>query len=134
MPANISTNASDLLAEIFRLLGQPIRIQILLTIGDQEVCVCHLEAVLGHRQAVISQHLMVLRKTGLVTARRNGRFNYYRLARPSLLGSILQISAQTGLPVEELISLGHKTVAGCHCPRCNPGLDPDLACKKISLV
>ncbi|MHC1785105.1 MAG: ArsR/SmtB family transcription factor [Anaerolineaceae bacterium] len=129
MPANISSTPSETLAEIFRLLGQPIRIQILLTIGDQEVCVCHLEAVLALRQAVISQHLMVLRKSGLVAARRNGRFNYYRLVHPSLLDSILQISAQAGLPVEELISLGQKTVAGCHCPRCNPAQNTSHACR-----
>lgn len=125
----MSSHPSNALAEIFRLLGQPIRNQILLTIGDQEVCVCHLEAVLEYRQAVISQHLMVLRKAGLVAARRNGRFNYYRLVRPSLLVSILQVSAQAGLPVDELVSLGAKTVAGCHCPRCNPGQEPALACR-----
>jgi ArsR family transcriptional regulator len=129
MPANISTNPSDTLAEIFRLLGQPVRIQILLTIGDQEVCVCHIEAVLGYRQAVISQHLMVLRKAGLVAARRYGRFNYYRLVRPSLLDSILEVSAGAGLPVDELSALGLKTVAGCHCPRCNPAQEPSAACR-----
>jgi DNA-binding transcriptional ArsR family regulator len=126
---NMSSPPTSALADLFHLLGQPIRIHILLTIGEEEVCVCHLEAVLSNRQAVISQHLMVLRKARLVTARRNGRFNYYRLTQPSLLDSILQVSTRAGLPVDELIALGSITVEGCHCPRCNPDLNPALVCR-----
>ena len=76
---------SENLAELFQLIGQPTRIQILLAIGDSETCVCHLEAVTGLRQAVISQHLMLLRKAGLVTPNRAGRNIFYRLDNPALL-------------------------------------------------
>ena len=67
------------------LIGQPARIQILLIIGAQEACVCHLEAVLGMRQAGISQHLMALRKAGLVTAQRDGRNIFYHLTHPEVV-------------------------------------------------
>lgn len=60
----ISTHPEEQISKLLSLIGQPARIQILLIIGAQEACVCHLEAVLGMRQASISQHLMVLRKTG----------------------------------------------------------------------
>lgn len=56
------------IADLFRLLGQPVRLRILLAIGTGEACVCHLEAHLGLRQALISQYLMVLRDAGLATA------------------------------------------------------------------
>lgn len=133
MPVNISTNDTTSLAEIFRLLGQPTRIQILLTIAGDHACVCHIEAVLHIRQAVISQHLMVLREAGLVTSHRDGRNIFYRLANPQLLDAIYQVAAIAGLSSRELANLSKKPVAGCPCPGCNPGQDPELSCSKISI-
>ncbi len=131
---NILSNESSALAEIFRLLGQPIRIQILLIIGREEACVCHIEALLNIRQATISQHLMVLRDAGLVSTNRDGRNIFYRLATPELFDIIYQVAAATGIATGELARLDIKPVPGCPCPRCNPEMDPGLTCKKIRLV
>ena len=45
------------LASLFRTMGQAARLRIILAIGEGEACVCHLEAILGYRQAYISQQL-----------------------------------------------------------------------------
>ncbi len=131
MPVNISSEASEALAEAFRLLGQPVRIQILLTIANQEACVCHIEAALGIRQAAISQHLMVLREADLVAANRDGRNIFYRLARPGLFEAICQVAAVAGIPADDLAQFSRRPLPDCPCPRCNPGVDPQLTCKKI---
>jgi DNA-binding transcriptional ArsR family regulator len=131
MPVNISSEASVSLAEAFRLLGQPVRIQILLTIASQEACVCHIEAALGIRQAAISQHLMVLRDAGLVEANRDGRNIFYRLAKPGLFEAICQVATVAGVSVEDLAQFSRRPLSDCPCPRCNPGMDPQLTCKKI---
>ncbi|HEX7393878.1 MAG TPA: metalloregulator ArsR/SmtB family transcription factor [Anaerolineaceae bacterium] len=131
---NILSNESSALAEIFRLLGQPIRIQILLIFGREEACVCHIEALLNIRQATISQHLMVLRDAGLVSTNRDGRNIFYRLATPELFDIIYQVAAATGIATGELALLAIKPAPGCPCPRCNPEMDPELTCKKIRLV
>lgn len=131
---NILSNESSALAEVFRLLGQPIRIQILLIIGREEACVCHIEALLNIRQATISQHLMVLRDAGLVSTNRDGRNIFYRLATPELFDIIYQVAAATGIATGELARLAIKPAPGCPCPRCNPEMDPELTCKKIRLV
>jgi len=73
------------ISKLFRVLGQPSHLDILLAIGTGEACVCHLEAATGWRQAYISQHLMALRSDGLVTSRRDGRNIYYRLKDQSIL-------------------------------------------------
>lgn len=83
MIAAISPEES--LSNIFSLLAQPARLQILLVIGNGEACVCHLKAVLGQRQPYISQQLMVLREAGLVIGVREGRNIFYRLADPAVL-------------------------------------------------
>jgi DNA-binding transcriptional ArsR family regulator len=131
MPVNISMQESESLAEAFRLLGQPVRIQILLTIAREEACVCHIEAALGLRQAAISQHLMVLRDAGLVAANRDGRNIFYRLAKPGLFEAICQMAAVAGVPADDLAHFSRRPLAGCPCPRCNPDLDPQLICQKI---
>ena len=133
MPANISSEVSVSLAEVFRQLGQPVRIQILLTIASQEACVCHIEAALGIRQAAISQHLMVLRDAGLVAANRDGRNIYYRLAKPGLFEAICQVAAIAGVSAVDLAQFSRRPLPNCPCPRCNPELDPQLTCQKIKV-
>lgn len=45
-----------------------------MAIGSSEACVCHLEAMPGYRQAVISQHLKALREAGVLGTRRGGKY------------------------------------------------------------
>jgi DNA-binding transcriptional ArsR family regulator len=127
----ISDHPEEQISKLLALIGQPARIQILLTIGDQEACVCHLEAALGMRQASISQHLMVLRKAGLVTSQRDGRNIFYRLVHPEVLEVLAQAARLTGSDPEILHSLAVRPIQNCPCPHCNPGIDPKLTCQNI---
>ena len=118
-------NSEETLAELFRLLSQPGRLQILLAIGEGEACVCHLEVALGQRQAYISQQMMALRDAGLVVPLRDGRNIYYRLATPRLLALIHQAAGLLNGP--ELPSLALSPLEGCTCPHCEEsrGLPPE---------
>jgi DNA-binding transcriptional ArsR family regulator len=133
MLTNISKESTLPIAELFRLLGQPVRLQVLMTIAEEEACVCHIEAVLHIRQAAISQHLMALRESGLVTAERDGRNIFYRLANPKILAAICEVASSAGVACVECSELAQKPVPGCPCPRCNPGQDPELSCGKIKM-
>ena len=119
------------ISKLLMLVGQPARIQILLTIGTQEACVCHLEAALGMRQASISQHLMALRKAGLVISQRDGRNIFYRLANPEAVQIIEQAARLVGISLETLQNFALRPVQNCPCPQCNPGMDPDLSCQNL---
>lgn len=132
MPANTTNfTLEDEISNFFQLLSQSIRIQILLVIGEEEACVCHLEAFLGHRQAVISQHLMVLRDAGLVMTRRDGRHIYYRLANPKLLSIIQQTACQIGIPPETFRVIHSKSVKKCPCPHCNSPISLDYSSNEV---
>ena len=109
--ANIS-NIDDL-ARLLQVIGQPARLQILLAIGEGETCVCHLEAMLGLRQAALSQHLMALREAGIVSDRRQGRYIHYRLCNPSLLALIRQAAEMQHVTLPELAPSPQ-----CCCPDC----------------
>ncbi len=91
-------------SELLRTIGQPIRLQILAEIGAEEACVCHLEARLGLRQALISQHLMALRKAEVLTTRRAGRYVYYRLADPRTL-DLIAMAMRIAVVSDEIPSL-----------------------------
>jgi len=133
---NISnqTIPEENVAEFFRILGQPMRVQILLTIGQGEACVCHLEAYLGLRQAAISQHLMVLRDAGLVITNRDGRNIFYRLAMPELLKVVHQAAKIIGILPGELERSTAQPVFPCSCPHCNPDKSEGLDCSHLSVV
>lgn len=112
-------NAFDAPARLFKVLGNPARLAILDVLRDGEQCVCHIEAMLGYRQAYISQHLMLLREAGLVADRRDGLNIFYRVADPGLLRLI-----DGALPGARRKSTGRAGVnrPACDCPKCQPAV------------
>ena len=114
------TNPSIQISELFKALSQPARVEILLAIGSGEACVCHLEARLKLRQAYISQHLMALRQAGILDARREGRFVYYRLANQQILDILSQAALAAGVPAEQVLTNTELPHSGCACPKCEP--------------
>ena len=68
------------LPSFFVSLSDPTRLRILNLLSEKEICVCHVVDVLGLMQPKVSRHLAYLRKTGLVTARRDGKWMHYRWA------------------------------------------------------
>jgi DNA-binding transcriptional ArsR family regulator len=114
------TSISELLVSI----SAPARLEILLVIGTGEACVCHLERRLGYRQAYISQHLMALRQAGLLDSRREGKYVFYRLAKPEIM-QLIQEAAQivaVSLPTIEAVDPRKQ----CACPHCAPEIITDL--------
>lgn len=64
---------------MFRAFSDPIRLRILHLVAESELCVCDLVEVLGLPQPTVSRHLSYLRKAGLVSAREERSWNFYRL-------------------------------------------------------
>jgi ArsR family transcriptional regulator, arsenate/arsenite/antimonite-responsive transcriptional repressor len=75
--------ASISLTTIFRALSDQTRLRILNLLRDGELCVCDLVDVLDVPQPTASRHLAYLRKSGLVLARKEGLWHYYRLTPSS---------------------------------------------------
>ncbi len=72
-------------AELVKVLDSKTRLQILLLLDDGERVVHELVDDLRKSQPLISQHLRVLRKAGLVTSSRQGREVVYSLAKPGVV-------------------------------------------------
>jgi ArsR family transcriptional regulator, arsenate/arsenite/antimonite-responsive transcriptional repressor len=67
-------------AKVFKTLSDETRLRILALLGQGELCVCDLMAILELPQSTVSRHLATLRHAGLVEDRRQGVWMYYRLA------------------------------------------------------
>jgi ArsR family transcriptional regulator, arsenate/arsenite/antimonite-responsive transcriptional repressor len=67
---------------LFRALADRTRLRLINLMTVDEICVCFFVTVLGTNQPKISRHLAYLRKAGIVSARRDGKWIHYSLAEP----------------------------------------------------
>ncbi|MGA2512733.1 MAG: metalloregulator ArsR/SmtB family transcription factor [Candidatus Limnocylindrales bacterium] len=72
-------------AAVARALADPKRLCVLHCLADGELSVRELSERVGCHVPNMSQHLAVLRNSGLVLTRREGNAIYYRLADPRVL-------------------------------------------------
>lgn len=66
-------------AEIFKALGHPARLAMVMELGKGERCVCELRDVVGSDMSTVSKHLSVLRTAGLVEHDKRGKQMFYSL-------------------------------------------------------
>ena len=71
--------AMDEVVSIARALADPARVRALLALRGGELCACQVIELLGLAPSTVSKHMSILRQAGLVEARKEGRWMYYRL-------------------------------------------------------
>lgn len=70
------------LEDLFAALADRTRLRLLNLMRDGEVCVCFFAETLGTNNPKISRHLSYLKRAGLVTGRRDGKWIHYSLQKP----------------------------------------------------
>lgn len=102
-------------ADFFKTLGHPARIRVLELLSEREYAVSEMVPEVGIEPANLSQQLSILRRAGLVTARREGLSVSYELtsprvadllatARAILTGVVAgQVETLEDLPVPDLV-------------------------------
>lgn len=105
-------NKHKINASKLKVMGHPIRLQILDMLRRGETCVCHIEHALNKRQAYISQQLMSLRDAGLVASRKDGLQVYYSLVDK-------QATELLCLLYGSLNNIGLEKLESCNCPACS---------------
>ncbi|MDF0376108.1 MULTISPECIES: ArsR/SmtB family transcription factor [Streptomyces] len=74
-------------ADVIRVLGDPLRMQVVTLLARETLCMSHLVEETGAKQTNLSNHMKVLREAGLVDTEPCGRFTYFKL-RPEVLASV----------------------------------------------
>jgi len=70
------------MVRLFAALADPTRLRLLNLMDGREVCVCYFVEILKQGQPKISRHLAYLRRAGIVSARREGKWMHYSMVRP----------------------------------------------------
>jgi ArsR family transcriptional regulator len=67
--------------QLFKALSDETRLSLVLLLREKgELCVCELTSILREAQPKISRHLALLRDSGLLIDRRDGKWIHYRLS------------------------------------------------------
>lgn len=69
----------ELITAGFHALSEPLRVQVLNLLQEQELCVCELRDRVEVSQSKLSFHLKTLKEAQLVRSRQEGRWVYYSL-------------------------------------------------------
>jgi ArsR family transcriptional regulator, arsenate/arsenite/antimonite-responsive transcriptional repressor len=77
MSVDVGSDAGALL----KLVGEPLRWEIVRRLAAEDLCTCHLASDLDAGQPLLSHHLRVLRQAGVVRTDKVGAFTYYVLDR-----------------------------------------------------
>jgi ArsR family transcriptional regulator len=104
------------LAGLFAALADTTRLRLLNLIAGHEVCVCYLVEILGQGQPKISRHLAYMRRSGVVAARRQGKWMHYRICMPADAASASILAATlAALEGDPLMQTDRAKLAHARC-------------------
>ena len=92
----------DLIAQRFRVLGEPMRIRLLDCLREGPATVRELQAATGGSQQNVSKHLGVLLAAGTVTRTKEGNFVRYEIADPAVFELCEHVCGGLRRQVEEI--------------------------------
>lgn len=93
----VSDQAVRDLAQVFKLMSDETRLRILLYLAQSgELHVTDLCTKLGQSQPAVSHHLALLRVSGLIESRREGKHNYYSVRADHFGEMLVEIFSATG--------------------------------------
>jgi ArsR family transcriptional regulator len=78
------------LVQVHKAIGHPARLRLLAVLRGGPLCVCQMTVVVRLAASTVSEHLSELRKAGLVTERKEGRWVEYRLSDSAVRDGILE--------------------------------------------
>ncbi len=105
LPHPLPAPLVELIAERFRVLGEPMRIRLLEALRDGEATVSDLQEATSASQQNVSKHLGVLLRAGVVGRRKQGNFSVYSIVDPVVFSLCEEVCGGMRREVEELSAL-----------------------------
>ena len=102
VPHPLPDPLTELIAQRFRVLGEPMRIKLLDALRDGEATVGELVDRLGASQQNVSKHLGVLHQAGIVTRTKEGTFVRYSIADSGVFDLCEQVCGGLRQQISEL--------------------------------
>ena len=102
VPHPLPEQLVDLIAQRFRVLGEPMRIKLLDRLRDGDATVQELQEATGGSQQNVSKHLGVLLGAGLVSRSKDGNFARYTIADAGVFDLCEQVCGGLRRQLDEL--------------------------------
>ena len=102
LPRPLPDPLVELVAERFRVIGEPMRIKLLDALRDRDLTVGELVEIVGCSQQNVSKHLGVLHQAGIVRRGKDGTFVRYAIADESVFALCEQVCGGLRRQVAEL--------------------------------
>jgi len=81
----ITTEIAEKVAHVLKAVGHPVRLKVIELLEGGEMCVGDLCAALGEKQAMMSQHLNMMRDRDVLGCRREGAKVYYFIKNKNVI-------------------------------------------------
>ena len=95
----------ELVAQRFRVLGEPMRIKLLDRLREGDATVGELQEALGASQQNVSKHLGILLGAAMVTRTKDGNHSRYSISDPSVFELCDQVCGGVRRQLQELESI-----------------------------
>jgi DNA-binding transcriptional ArsR family regulator len=84
----MTKQSSQLVANVFKALSHPARLQIIKFLVKGRLCVCDILPKIELEQSNVSQHLAVLRNQGILSSSKEGTMVFYEIISPEVVEMI----------------------------------------------
>ena len=100
----LHTKDLQLVSSIFKLLSDPSRLRIFWLLCHHEECVINISALMNMSSPAVAHHLKLLKDSGLLEYRRDGKEVYYKAAAsetPKALHTMIETMIEISCPKKE---------------------------------
>lgn len=76
---NISNDRVNEISNFCYVFSHPLRLKIALLLNKGDLCVCEIVSILKERQNLVSHHISVMKKYGVVSSYNQSKYKYYMI-------------------------------------------------------
>lgn len=105
LPHPLPTPLVEVIAQRFRVLGEPMRIRLLDALRERDATVSELQDTLGASQQNVSKHLGVLHAAGMVSRTKHGNTVRYAISDPQVFELCEQVCGTVTRQLRDLESI-----------------------------
>lgn len=82
--SNISENRVIEICNFCKVFSNPLRVNIALLLSKRDLCVCEIVSILKEKQNLVSHHLSIMKRYGVIGSYNQSKYKYYKVERTTV--------------------------------------------------
>ncbi|VVB87487.1 Bacterial regulatory protein, arsR family [uncultured archaeon] len=79
--SNIQKDRVIEICNFCKVFSNPLRVNIALLLSKRDLCVCEIVSILGEKQNLVSHHLSIMKRYGVIGSYNQSKYKYYKVER-----------------------------------------------------